>query len=81
MPPDRRRSPTRGVLATEAPALLLRGPIALDTSFVVEALIRYPTAVSTWADFPAHIVEASVSVVNNDLLRIELIEAAFSESL
>jgi hypothetical protein len=33
------RSTARGVFAIEEPELLLRDPIALDTSFVVEAMI------------------------------------------
>jgi hypothetical protein len=38
-PPGRRRSAARGVFAIEQEELLLPDPIALDTSFVVEALV------------------------------------------
>jgi len=38
-PAGRRPSATRDVFAIEEPELLLPDPIALDTSFVVEALI------------------------------------------
>lgn len=80
-PPGRRRSPTRGVFAIEDPALLLPDPIALDTSFVVEALIATQPLHPTCASFLARIVETGVSVVTSDLLRVELVEAAFSIAL
>jgi hypothetical protein len=38
--PRAHRAGTRGVYAIEDPALLLPDPLALDTSFVVEALIE-----------------------------------------
>ncbi len=81
MPSGRRRSPTRGVLAIEDPALLLPDPIALDTSFVVEALIATQPLHPTCASFLARIVESGVSMVTSDLLRVELVEAAFSIAL
>lgn len=81
MPPSRRRSTTRGVLAIEDHALLLPNPIALDTSFVVEALIATQPLHPTCASFLARIVETGVSVVTSELLRVELVEAAFSIAL
>jgi hypothetical protein len=81
MPPSRRRSTTRDVLAIEDPALLLPDPIALDTSFVVEALIATQPLHPTCASFLARIVETGVSMVTSDLLPVELVEAAFSIAL
>jgi predicted nucleic acid-binding protein len=80
-PAGGRRSPTRGVFAVEDQALLLPDPIALDTSFVVEALIATQPLHPTCAGFLARIVETGVSVVTSDLLRVELVEAAFAIAL
>jgi hypothetical protein len=62
-----RRSPTRGVFAVEDQALLLPNPIALDTSFLVEALIATQPLHSTCAGFLARIVETGVSVIHQRL--------------
>lgn len=69
-PPGRRRSPTRGVFAIEDPALLLPDPIAIDTSFVVEALIATQPLHPTCASFLARIVETGVSMVTSHLLPV-----------
>lgn len=46
-----RRSLTRGIFAIEDTELLLPNPIALDTSFVVEALIATQPAHSVCSPF------------------------------
>jgi predicted nucleic acid-binding protein len=69
------------VYAIEDPALLLPDPIALDTSFVVEALIATQPLHAACAGFLARIVETGVSVVSSELLPVELAEAAFAIAL
>ena len=82
MAPARGRQPaTRGVYAIEDPTLLLPDPIALDTSFVVEALIATQPLNAVCANFLARIVEAGVAVVSSELLPVELAEAAFAIAL
>jgi predicted nucleic acid-binding protein len=82
MTPARGRQPaTRGVYAIEDPALLLPDPIAVDTSFVVEALIVTQPLHAVCAGFLARIAETGVSVVSSDLLPVELAEAAFAIAL
>jgi predicted nucleic acid-binding protein len=82
MPQPRGRGPsTRGVFAIEDQALLLPDPIALDTSFVVEALIETQPLHRACEGFAARILDAGVSVVTSELLDVELAEAAFAIAL
>jgi predicted nucleic acid-binding protein len=71
----------RGVFAIEEPELLLSDPIALDTSFVVEALIATQPLHRVCSDFLARIGDSGVSVVTSELLRVELAEATFAIAL
>jgi predicted nucleic acid-binding protein len=79
--PGARRAGARGVYAIEDPALLLPDPLALDTSFVVEALIETQPLHIRCAEFAARIAEAGVRVVTSELLQVELAEAAFAIAL
>ncbi len=72
---------TRSVFAIEDAELLLPNPIALDTSFVVEALIATQPLHGVCSPFLARIFESGVSVATSELLRVELAEAAFSIAL
>jgi predicted nucleic acid-binding protein len=80
-PPGGRRSATRGVFAIEEEELLLPDPIALDTSFVVEALIATQPLHGVCNPFLMRIFESGVSVATSELLRVELAEAAFAIAL
>ncbi len=80
-PSGGRRSATRGVFALEEPELLLPDPIALDTSFVVEALIATQPLHFVCRAFLTRIVESGVSVTTSDLLPVELAEAVFAIAL
>jgi len=76
-----RRPATRGVFAIEEPELLLTDPIALDTSFVVEALIATQPLHRVCSAFLTRIGDSGVSVATSELLRVELAEAAFAIGL
>lgn len=80
-PAGGRRSATRGVFAIEEEELLLPDPIALDTSFVVEALVATQPLHGVCNPFLTRIFESGVSVATSELLRIELAEAAFAIAL
>lgn len=80
-PLGRRRPATRGVFAIEEPELLLRDPIALDTSFVVEALIATQPLHATCRAFLARIDNSDISITTSDLLPVELAEAVFAIAL
>lgn len=56
-------------------------PIALDTSFVVEALIATQPLHGVCNPFLTRIFESGVSVATSELLRVELVEAAFAIAL
>ena len=58
--------------------LILPDPIALDTSFVVEALLATQPLHGACDAFLKRIFDSSVSVVISELLRIELAETAFA---
>lgn len=77
-PTGGRKRVTRGVFAIEDQQLTLPDPIALDTSFVVEALLATQPLHSLCDAFLKRIFDSGVSVVTSELLRIELAEAAFA---
>jgi predicted nucleic acid-binding protein len=72
---------TRGVFALEDQELLLPDPIALDTSFVVEALLATQPLHATCRAMLTRIDESGVTVVTSDLLAVELAETAFAFAL
>jgi predicted nucleic acid-binding protein len=72
---------TRGVFAIEQEQLALPDPLALDTSFIVEALLATQPLHATCGAFLASIVESGVAVVTSDLLALELAETAFAIAL
>jgi predicted nucleic acid-binding protein len=80
-PPGGHQPTTRGVFAIEEAELLLRDPIALDTSFVVEALIDTQPLHSLCSPFFLRIVESRISIATSDLLPVELAEAVFAITL
>jgi predicted nucleic acid-binding protein len=80
-PPAGRRPATRGVFAIEEAGLLLPNPIALDTSFVVEALIATQPLHRVCSAFLTRVGDSGVSVATSELLRVELAEAAFAIGL
>ncbi len=76
-----RRTATRGVFAIEDQALVLPDPIALDTSFVVEALLSTQPLHAVCDDFLTRIGDSDITVVTSDLLAVELAETAFAIAL
>jgi predicted nucleic acid-binding protein len=80
-PTGGRRPATRGVFAIEDQALVLPDPIALDTSFVVEALLSTQPLHAVCDDFLTRIGDSGVTVVTSDLLAVELAETAFAIAL
>jgi predicted nucleic acid-binding protein len=76
-----RRPASRGVFAIEEEELLLPDPIALDTSFVVEALIATQPLHVVCRAFLDRIDASGVSITTSDLLAVELAEAAFAIAL
>jgi predicted nucleic acid-binding protein len=76
-----RRPVTRGVFAIEDHELLLLDPIALDTSFVVEALLATQPLHPVCSAMLTRIDESGVTVVTSDLLAVELAEATFANAL
>lgn len=64
-----RRPATRGVFSIDDPALVLPGVLALDTSFVVEALIETQPLHPVCARFVSQLVESEATVVASDSLR------------
>lgn len=76
-----RRPATRGVFAIDDPTLVFPGVLALDTSFVVEALIETQPLHKNCARFLSQLVEAETAVVSSELLEVELAEAAFAITL
>jgi predicted nucleic acid-binding protein len=73
-----RQPAPRGVLAIEEQQLVPPNPIALDTSFVVEALLATQPLHGVCDAFLKRIFDSSVSVVTSELLRLELAETAFA---
>lgn len=80
-PTGGRRPVTRGVFAIEDHELLLPDPLALDTSFVVEALLTTQPLHGVCDAFLTRIFDSGVSVVTSELLRVELAESAFAIAL
>lgn len=80
-PASARRLASRGVFAIEDDELLLPDPIALDTSFVVEALIATQPLHATCRAFLNRIDASGISITTSDLLVVELAEAAFAIAL
>ena len=76
----RRPVPTRGVFAIEDHDLL-PDPLALDTSFVVEALLTTQPLHGVCDAFLTRIFDSGVSVVTSELLHVELAESAFAIAL
>jgi predicted nucleic acid-binding protein len=77
-PAGGRRHLTRGVFSVEDQQLTLPDPIALDTSFIVEALLATQPLHGVCDAFLKRIFDSGVSVVTSELLRIELAETAFA---
>ena len=80
-PTGGRRPVPRGVFAIEDQQLLLPDPIALDTSFVVEALLTTQPLHHACSAFLKRIFDSGVVVVTSDLLAVELAESAFAITL
>jgi hypothetical protein len=78
---SRRPVVTRGVFAIEDHELLLPDPIALDTGFVVEALLANQPLHGVCDAVLTRIFDNGVSVVTSELLRVELAESAFAITL
>lgn len=69
---------TRGVFSIEDQQLTPPDPIALDTSFVVEALLATQPLHGACDAFLKRIFDSGVSLVTSELLRVELAETAFA---
>ncbi len=80
-PVGARRPASRGVFAIEEEEFLLPDPIALDTSFMVEALIATQPLHAVCRAFIDRIDASGVSITTSDLLAVELAEAAFAIAL
>jgi len=80
-PTGGRRPVPHGVFAIEDQQLLLPDPIALDTSFVVEALLTTQPLHGVCSALFNRIDESDVTVVTSDLLAVELAETAFAIAL
>jgi predicted nucleic acid-binding protein len=77
----RRPVVTRGIFAIEQQQLVLPDPIALDTSFVVEALTATQPLHGVCDAFFTRIFDSGVTVVTSDLLAVELAEATFANAM
>jgi hypothetical protein len=79
MSPAGGRQPVpHNVFAIEDQRLVLPDAVALDTSFVVEALIATEPLHAVCNAFLTRIDESGTSVITNALLRAELAEASFA---
>src|SRR5579862_2876518 len=76
-----RPAATRGVFAIEDRALVLPDPLALDTSFVVDALIESQRLHAACSDFLDRVADRGVTLVTSELLAVELAEATFAIAL
>jgi predicted nucleic acid-binding protein len=77
----RRPVPTRGVFAIEQEQFALPDPLALDTSFVVDALTATQPLHPACSAMLTRIDESGVRVVTSDLLVVELAEATLANAL
>jgi predicted nucleic acid-binding protein len=80
-PTGGRRPVPHNVFAIEDVQLALPDPIALDTSFVVEALIATEPLHGVCDAFLTRIADSGVTVVTSDLLAAELAEATFANAM
>ncbi len=80
-PTDGRRPVPHHVFAIEDEKLLLPDPIALDTSFVVEALLTTQPLHAVCDALLTRILDGGVTVVTSDLLAVELAEATFAHAM
>ena len=80
-PPGGRRPVPHNVYAIEDEQLPLPNPIALDTSFVVEALLPTEPLHAVCDAFLKRIFDSGVTVVTSELLRLELAETAFANAM
>ncbi len=80
-PPDGRRPVPHNLFAIEDKQIVLPDPIALDTSFVVEALLATQPLHGVCDVFLTRIADSDVTVVTSDLLAVELAEATFAHAL
>jgi predicted nucleic acid-binding protein len=76
-----RRLAPHNVFAIEDEQLALPDPIALDTSFVVEALLATQPLHGVCDAFLKRIFDSGVTVVTSDLLTVELAEAIFATAM
>ncbi|MHB8658545.1 MAG: type II toxin-antitoxin system VapC family toxin [Solirubrobacteraceae bacterium] len=74
-PPPGRKPGSRGIYAIEDSALVLPPSVALDTSFIVKALVESETGHAACAAFVDRIRELGVTVVTSELVAVELAEA------
>jgi predicted nucleic acid-binding protein len=82
MSPAGGRQPVpHNVFAIEDQRLVLPDAVALDTSFVVEALIATEPLHAVCNAFLTRIDESGTSVITNALLRAELAEASFANAM
>ncbi len=72
---------TRGVYAIEDPGLVLPATVALDTSFMVRALIETESLHASCRGFLERVIESGTTVVTSELLPVELAEASFGIAL
>ena len=77
-PQSGRQPATCGVFAIEEQQLVLPDPVALDTSFVVEALLATQPLHGVCDAFLKRIFDSGISVVTSELLALELAETAFA---
>jgi hypothetical protein len=77
MRPRGRPHATRNVFAFEGAPSPLPGELLLDTSYVVEALIRRQPQHQAAVDFLVKLAEANVTLRFSEMLELELAETAF----
>ncbi len=80
-PPPGRKPGMRGVYAIEDSALVLPHSIALDTSFIVKALVASETGHAACAAFVDRIRELGVTVVTSELVAVEIAETVVKIAL
>ena len=80
-PTGGRRPVPHNVFAIEDERLPLPETIALDTSFVVEALLPTEPLHAQCDAFLTRIFDSGITVITNELLRAELAEATFANAM